>query len=141
MSSRSGFKDHVYRLYLDRKLYLATIKLQAELGLGKSFSAMLIYVEGLHARDILSEADYEVYKAKYSVGLNVETKTPTQINEQETKENRDRQLNRHFKLVFEQWDQLKPHAKQKHLENAEKENIKWARKVLEKGSQEKEASI
>ena len=35
----AGFDDHKYMLFLDRKLYLATVQLQAERGLAQSFAA------------------------------------------------------------------------------------------------------
>jgi len=135
------FRDHVYRLMLDRKLCLAIVQLQAERRLGRSFSAMLPFVEGLHSLGYLSDGDYEVYKAKYSVVLDNTPLTPTQNREQETKENRDRQLNRHYKAVLEQWATLKEQSKKYHLKKAEVDKrLKYARLVLKRHSQEKEAS-
>ena len=131
--------DWSYRLYMDRKLYMALIKLQSEKRLTKSKSGLLSVVEGLHFMGYLSNEDYEVYKAKYSVGLDFEDLTPTQINQRETKANRDRQLNRHYKEVWEQWPSLKEKSKTHHLKKAEEDkHLIWARKVLEKGTQEKE---
>ncbi|GAI36592.1 unnamed protein product [marine sediment metagenome] len=56
------FREHGYMLFLNRKLYLATVKLQADRKLGRSYSAMLPFVEGLHVMGYLSDADYEIYK-------------------------------------------------------------------------------
>lgn len=87
----------------------------------------------------LEDGDYEVYKAKYSVGLDAEQLTPAQKIERETKANKDRQLNRHWQGVFEQWDKLKPKTKLVHLKKAQEDKrLKWARKVLEKGPQDQE---
>lgn len=132
--------DWSYRLYMERKLYMALIKLQAEKRLTKSKSGLLSVVEGLHSMGYLSKADYEIYKAKYSVGLDVESLSPIQIKKIETKANRDRQLNRHYKEIFAQWNTIKEDAKQWHLKDAEKnKHLKYAKLVLEKGSQEMEA--
>jgi len=130
------FSEHRYMLCLNRKLYLATVKLQAEKGLGRSYSALLPFVEGLHVMGYLSDADYEVYKTKYSVGLDCdEPLTSTQIKKQETKANRDRQLNRHYEEVSNQWDTLKEKTKLFHLKKAEKDkHLKFARKILKLGS-------
>ena len=132
--------DWSYRLYVDRKIYMALIKLQAEKGLTKSKSGLLAVVEGLHSMGYLQNGDYEVYKAKYSVPIDVEPLTPTQIKKREIKENKDRQLNRHYKQVLEQWDSISKKSKLYHLKTAAKDkHLKWAKKVLEKGSQILEA--
>ena len=131
----TGFSEHRRMLFLDRKLYLATTQLQADLHLGHTFGALLPFVEGLHSMGYLSDGDYEVYKNKYSVPPDAEILTPEAIKQQETKENRNRQLNRHYKEVFEQWDTLKPETKAYHIKTAEKDKVIWARKVLEKASQ------
>lgn len=128
------FRDHIYRLMLDRKLYLATVQLQADKKLGRAYSVRLPHVEGLHAMGYLSDADYELYKLKFSVPLDYDPASPTQIREQETKENRDRQLNRHYEEIVNQWNQLSEKAKAYHLKKAETDkHLKWARKVLELG--------
>jgi len=136
-----GFQGHKYVLFFNRKLYLATVRLQAERGLGKSYSALLVCVEGLHSMGYLNDADYEVYKEKYSVGLDVEPLNPKKIKQQETKANRDRQLNRHYEEVLKQWNTLKEKTKRFHLKKAEEnKHLKFVREVLKLGSpQETEA--
>ncbi len=117
-----SFNDHKYQIFLDRKLYLAAIQLQAERGLGKSYSVLLPCVEGLHLMGYLNDADYEVYKAKYSIGLEEAANIPTasQIKAEEKQHNKNRQLNRHFGEVLAQWSQLKESAKEYHLKEAKK---------------------
>ena len=138
-----GFSDHKYLLYLNRKIYIAIVKLQADQGLGKSYSALLPLVEGLHTMKYLSDEDYEIYRAKYSVGLEEAANCPTlaQIRKQETKANRDRKLNRHYSEVLKQWTTLSDDTKAYHLKKAEEDkHLKFARDVLKLGSpQETEA--
>lgn len=132
------FSDHQYRVFLDRKLYMATIQLQAERGLGKSYSVLLPCIEGLHSLGYLSDADYEVYKAKYSVGLEeaANAPTPAQLIRHERKANKYKQLNRHFGEVLSQWSGLKETAKQYHLKDAEKhKNLKNAKLLLDLAKQ------
>lgn len=126
--------DWSYRLYMDRKLYLALIQLQADRGLTKSKAGLLSIVEGLHKMDYLSDADYEVYRNKYSVSLEEAANQPTKadIIKQETAHNRNRQLNRHFGEVLAQWSQLKDPAKQYHLREAAKhKTLKNAKLLLD----------
>jgi len=59
---------------------LAVVKLQADMGLGRSYSAMLPLVEGLHIMGYLSDEDYEEAKAQYSVGLLEASKKPLTIS-------------------------------------------------------------
>ena len=136
------FRGHGYQVYLSKKFYLATIKLQGDLSLSKSHSALLIWTEGLHALKRLNEADYEVNKAKYSVPLDFVPLSPMQSRQEETKENLDRQRNRHYQNVVDQWPKIKDSSKLFLLKTAEKEkHLKWAREVLKLGGpQENEAS-
>ena len=131
--------DWSYRLYMDRKLYLSLIRLQAEKGLSKSKAGLLSVVEGLHSLGYLEDSDYVIYKTKYNVGLEEAANQPTRADviRQEKAHNRNRQLNRHFGEVLAQWSQLKPSAKRYHLENARKyKTLKNARLLLDLGSQE-----
>jgi len=134
-----AFADHAYRLFLDRTLYLATIRLQAERGLGKSYSAMLPFVEGLHALGYLSDADYELYRNKYSIGLIEGNKSPTQIYKERSRAAECKTKNRYFGEVLAQWSTLKEKSKRYHLKEAEKhKTLKNAKLLLELGVQEKE---
>ena len=128
--------DWSYRLYMDRKLYLALIQLQADKGLSKSKAGLLSVVEGLHQIGYLSNGDYEVYRNKYSVSLEEAANRPTKadILRQETRHNRNRQLNRHFGEVLAQWSTLKDSAQQFHLKEAEKhKTLKNAKLLLDLG--------
>lgn len=129
---KPSFNDHQYRLCLDRKLYSAVIRLQAAKGLGKSYSALLPFVEGLHLMGYLDDADYEVYRNKYSVSLEEASKTPTQIIREEKRHNKYRQLNRHYSEALKQWSTLSDKSKAVHLKKAaEHSHLKNARLLLD----------
>ena len=129
--------DWSYRLYLDRKLYLAAIRLQADRKLSKSKAGLLALVEGLHTLGYLSNADYEVYKNKYSVSLDEESISPSEILRKETKEALYRQLNNHYRQVIQQWKTLRVDVKYYHVKDAKKNlNLKYARKLVELAEQE-----
>ena len=133
--------DWCYRLWVPRKLYLALIKMQAEKGLTKSKTGLLCLAKGANEYGFLTNGDFEVLEAKYSISLEEEANAPTpeQIRQRETKANRDRQLNRDYKEVLEQWDTLKDESKQYHFRKSEVDkHLKYARLVLEKYSQEAE---
>ena len=98
---------------------------------------MLPFVEGLHAMGFLGDADYEVYKNKYSIGLEESANVPTKadIIRMERKENKNRKINRHFGEVLAQWSQLKDSTKDYHLKEAEKHrNLKNAKLLLDLGT-------
>jgi len=131
--------DWSYRLYLDRKLYLAAIRLQADRKLSKSKAGLLALVEGLHNLGYLANADYEVYKNKYSVSLDEEANklSPSEILRKETKEARYRQLNNLYRQVIAQWETLRVDVKYYHVKDAKSNlNLKYARKLVELAEQE-----
>ena len=133
------FKGHQYSLFLDYKLYLATVQLQADHGLGKAYSAMLPFVEGLHTMGYIEDSVYELYKRKYSVGLAESKKSPVQIQLEQTRAAERKAKNKFFGEVLAQWSELKPSSKAHHVREAEKyKTLKNAKLVLELGKQDKE---
>lgn len=95
------FQDHCLRLYLDPELYMGFIKLQGARELGRSFSGLIIFIEGLHSLGFISTEIYEAHVKKYSEKLVAENKplTPEQLKEKETLEAK----NRFFKEALAQW--------------------------------------
>ena len=81
-------KDHAVILYLNPKLRLGTIKLQAEMELGPSYAALYIYNEGLHALKKISDEDYLVNQKRYSKKLvdDAQQKLVAEVNTQALKE-------------------------------------------------------
>jgi hypothetical protein len=132
-----SLKPHGYLLYLNRAVYLAVVKLQADLGLGRSYSAMLPLVEGLHSMGYLSDEDYEEAKAQYSVGLIEANKKPPTVEQIQVKQEIER-LEKHYSGVLEQWATLSEKAKLAHLKRAQKdaEKVSSAKLVLDLAPQD-----
>ena len=131
--------DWSYRLFLERVLYMSLIKLQADKQLTKSKAGLLCLATGANKLGYLSDSDYEVLKAKYSIGFEelANIPTPERIREQEQLHNKNRQLNRYFREVNKQWSKLKDSAKRCHVKKAkEHKTLKMAKYVLDLAKQE-----
>lgn len=123
------FTSHQLRLYLDKQLYLALIKLQADKELGRSYAGLLIFNEGLHQLGYINQKQYETHKKRYSIPL---TKDPQQVTLEEHESiHKRKKLNEQFLNVIEQFSAIKPHARdywiRKARENGELDN---ARRLL-----------
>ncbi len=92
------FREHGVMLYLDRTLYRAFIKLQADKDLGRSYAGLLPFVEGLYAMGYIDEQIYVQHKEKYSAPLVVQKPLQHFVNKE------DEQLNKTLEMVAEQWD-------------------------------------
>jgi hypothetical protein len=112
---RTGFQDHYLRLFLDKELYVALIRLQADKGLGRSYAGLLPFVEGLYHMGYINLDVYQKHVAKYSESL---TKKK-QLTLAETLEmEKNIQQARYFKAVADQWEMLTPSQQQAHLKRA-----------------------
>jgi len=96
------FREHGVMLYLDRELYRAFIKLQADKDLGRSYAGLLPFTEGLHKLGYITEEVYEAHKKKYSEPL-VAEKPKALTKEQQRKLGEVAQLNNTLRQVAEQW--------------------------------------
>lgn len=129
--SQYGFREHGVMLYLDKTLYKAFIKLQADKELGRSYAGLLPFVEGLFHLGYLSKDDYEKYVQKYTQGLKEEPKPLTleQLKEKQLLEHKER----YFQSVLEQWD-LHPDSEWRAKKLAEakqwKDRVESARRLL-----------
>lgn len=65
---------HGVMLYLDRTLYRAFIRLQADYELGRSYAGLLPFVEGLYTLGFLSKDEYVQHRKRYSEKLEDKTK-------------------------------------------------------------------
>jgi hypothetical protein len=130
--SEFGFREHGVMLYLDKTLYKAFIRLQADKGLGRSYAGLLAFVEGLFHLGFLSKEDYQKYVAKYSQGLTEEPK-PSTLEELQ-KEEQLKQWQRQFQIALDQFETMPSHSKQYYLKKAKElqNEIPEARQFIEK---------
>ena len=102
-------------LCLDKELYVAFIRLQADKTLGRSYAGLLPFIEGLYHMGYLDREVYEKHVKKYSDKL-VGKKQLTLAETMEMEKNI--QLARFFKAVAEQWETLRPEQQAAHLKRA-----------------------
>ena len=129
-----GFSEHKYMLFLDRILYSATVRLQADRGLGRSFSVLLPYVTGMHELGYINDELFELYKNRYGVSLDEAANSPTVTHSirAEIKETKYKRLNKYFGEVLAQWATLKPKTRDYHSKEAAKhKNLKNAKLLLD----------
>jgi hypothetical protein len=98
----TGFSEHRVMLCLDRQLYTAFIKLQADKNLGRSYAGLLPYVEGLYRLGYITKEVYDLHFERYSVPLIREVKEPLTL-EQKQKKDLLEQKNKYFLEVIEQF--------------------------------------
>ena len=97
------FREHGVLLYLDKTLYKAFIRLQADRGLGRSYAGLLPFTEGLFRLGYLSSEDYEVHIRKYNQGL---AEKPQPLSAQQLEKKRELEgKQKVFSMVLEQWNQ------------------------------------
>jgi len=112
---RIGFQEHKVMLFLDKELYVAFIRVQADKAIGRSYAGLLPFVEGLYHMGYINREIYEKHVLKYSDKL-VAKKQLTLAETQDMEKNI--QLARFFKAVAEQWETLKPEQRAAHLKRA-----------------------
>jgi len=96
---RKAFQEHKVMLFLSKELYVAFIKLQADRGLGRSYAALLPFVEGLRAMGYISENVYREHVNRYSQPLLVQ-KTISEVVDTQAD-----QLNRAMGMAVDQWNE------------------------------------
>ena len=132
------FSGHVFKLCFDNVLYMKMLQVQVDNGLGKAFAGMLVNVYGLHAMGYLNDAEFELYKNKYSVSLaeskENKNKSPVQIAKEQSRANFCRTQNKYFGEALKQWSSMKPKNMAFYLKKAalpENKNLKNARLLLD----------
>jgi hypothetical protein len=132
--------EWTYRIFAPYPLHFAIMSKQISENLTRSKAFLLFALRGAYEEGKLSEADYEVLKAKYSVTIpeaqEMKKVTPAQLRakarEEENRHNYNRKMNRHFGEVLSQWSGLKDSAKRHHLKEAEKhKTLKNAKLLLD----------
>ena len=110
------FKEHGVLIYLDKQLLVGFNKLMGDKELGRSYAALLCFVEGLHHHGYLSKQQYLNHKKRYSVPL---TKDPQQVMLEEVNAAQARkQLNKTFSDLLKEWPRMKPSARRYWLKEA-----------------------
>lgn len=139
------FKEHIAKLCLPIPMYLGSLKFQSENSYGKSFANLLIFLEGLKAKDLISDADYEIYQDQYNQPLTKRIKkTPEQFRKEQTREAYCKEQNRFFGLALKDYSYLrdkKPQNLKRFLDRArlpDNVNIKNAKLLLELAEQDRQ---
>lgn len=86
-------------MYLANDLYKGFVMLQATKGLGRSYAALLPFVEGLYSMGYISEDVYQHYSKKYSQPL--EGRVAQKVDEEAE---RTEKLNNVLGGVVTQWE-------------------------------------
>jgi hypothetical protein len=116
-----SFKGHALVLYLSPELSLALAKTEAEYELGRSYAGLLAICEGFHTLGHLPDPVYIKLKKRYSLKLVEEVKTE------------ESPLDRTFKTMLNNWDELPPKTREWTLKKArENPENPLAKKILEK---------
>lgn len=113
------FQEHGVMLFLDRELYLAFIKLQADKKLGRSYTGLLPFTEGLYHMGYISKEVYEQHKQKYSIPL-VQDKPKSSTLEQAKRQKKLKRIEKNFSEVLKQWNTMNTKSKQFYIKKAEK---------------------
>jgi hypothetical protein len=88
---RGTFHEHGLLLYLDKELYKAFIKLQADRGLGRSYAGFLALVTGFYQLGYISQEVYELHIKRYSEPLEPpKPPKPVSAEEQHAKDELDK---------------------------------------------------
>ncbi len=115
------FREHGVLMYLDKELYTAFIRLQADRKLGRSYAGLLLLTEGLHKIGYLSEDSYRTHVNKYSKGLIEEsTGSKPRTKEELLEHKKAADLERMFSKVLRQWSTMN-----------EKSRVSWLQKAKE----------
>ena len=127
-----NFREHGVLLYLDKTLYKAFIKLQADKGLGRSYAGLLPFVEGLYQLGYLSKEEYKIHFQKYNTPLTEEPKPLTKQQMQERE--KLKQLTKTFRMILEQWETASDKSKQYYIRKAEQyKQLPEAKEILKRG--------
>lgn len=98
---QGSFHEHGILLYLDRDLYRAFIKLQADRNLGRSYAGLVALVTGFYRLGYISKEVYEERLKKYNEPLEASKPlTMAELKERQLLEQKDLQ----FKGMLAQWD-------------------------------------
>lgn len=102
MGDHSGFREHQVMLCLDKDLYRAFIRLQADKDLGRSYAGLLPYIEGLYRMGYITKEVYDVHFKKYSEPLIPKVQEP-ETTDQKREKGLLKQKDKLFLAMIEQF--------------------------------------
>jgi hypothetical protein len=102
-------------LFLDKELYVAFIRLQADKTIGRSYAGLLPFVEGLYHMGYINRDVYQTHVQRYSDKL-IGKKQLTLAETQEMEKNI--QLAKLFEAIAKQWGNLTQEQQQAHFKRA-----------------------
>lgn len=125
------FREHGVMLYLSPELYVGFVKLQADKGLGRSYAALLCFIEGLHKFGYVTKEVHERHKEKYSLPL-VQQKSKPLTKEEFEKQQKLEEWEKRFSRAIQQWNTMNKKAREYYIEKAKKlcTNISNAELIL-----------
>jgi len=112
---RTSFQEHKVMLFLDKELYVAFIRLQADKTIGRSYAGLLPFVEGLYHMGYINRDVYQTHVQRYSDKL-VGKKQLTLVETQEMEKNI--RLAKLFEAIAKQWESLTQEQQQAHFKRA-----------------------
>lgn len=125
-------------LYLAPELYHGFVKMQADRNLGRSYAALLAYVEGLYTLGYINQDVYEKYAAKYNVPL-VQEESKSLTRKQIEEQKKDEEWSKRFSDAAEQWEKISEKSRQYHVAKAREliDKVPEAKRILELHNKDK----
>jgi len=117
------FREHGVLIYLSNELYLGFIKLQADKGLGRSYAALLPFVEGLFHMGYITREVYQAHAVRYSQPLLTVKNVDPKVLE----------LDKNLTFALNSWAEMPEKSQKYYLAKAKKhpESV-VAQKILKK---------
>lgn len=116
-------KGHGLILYMPESFVLSLAELQFKMKLGRSWAGLLALTEGFHQLGVLSDEDYETYRARYTTSILEKNKKPPTLKQLRHKEELE-ELENYYSRALDQWATMKDSAKQYYLRKAEQDTKK-----------------
>ena len=128
-------------LYLAPELYHGFVKMQADRNLGRSYAALLAYVEGLHRLGYINQDVYEKYTEKYDVPLVVQEESKPLTRKQIEKEKKNAEWSKQFSKIAKEWNTLNEKSKHWYINKARElvDKVPEAKLILDLDNKDKKA--
>ena len=104
------FREHGVLLYLSNELYMGFVKLQADKGLGRSYAALLPFVEGLYHLGYITQEVYQAHVVRYSKPLlTIKSASPKVL-----------ELDRNLSFALTNWAEMPEKSRRYYFNKAKK---------------------